>query len=78
MVVSVERGLRSALVVNASIIAAMPASTGPVVIWRPSRPTQRSTKVLFSPSSLLKVSIEWARKVAGTGAFSPNWERRRE
>ena len=78
MVVSAERGLRSAVVVNASIIAAVSASIGGVLISRPDRPTQRSTKVPLSPSCLLKVSIEWARNVAGTGALSPNCERRRE
>ncbi len=43
MVVSAERGLRSAVVVNASIIAAVSASMGGVLISRPDRPTQRNT-----------------------------------
>ncbi len=78
MVVSADRGLRSAVVANSSMISAIAASTGGVVMWRPGRPTQRRTNEPLSPSCLLKLSIEWARNVAGTGAFSPNWDRRRE
>ncbi len=78
MVVSVDRGLRSVVVANASTMSAIAASTGGVVMWRPGRPTQRRTSEPFSPSCLLKLSIEWARNVAGTGAFSPNWDRSRE
>ena len=75
MVDSVDTGFGSFVAAKASIVLAISGSAGGVAISRPWRPTQRSRKWLFEPACVLKLSSEWARNVAGTGASGPSCER---
>ena len=73
-----DTGVGSGSAAKASMAAAIAGSVGGVAMAFPTRPTQRKLKSASDPRPALNISMEWARKLAGTGASAPKRERMAE